>query len=208
MFVWICACMRTQACVTVNVGLRACGLASVHTYRHACLYIHIRARARTRIHTHTYKFNDTLFFLYFRCEIRPGPEFILRTYHFSEKTHFDMHQYHYNDSLCKEPMYSIVARGRYKLGHESWIVRGGTEVEYQLSSVSVMAYTEVVAARIAHALNTSCDGFAERRLKPFQKYNILKYVQVNDLKWTAKTKGERSQRTTIDRDCTGTVLLP
>ena len=117
-----------------------------------------------------------------------------------------MHQYHYNDSLCKEPTYSIVARGRYKLGHESWIVRGGTEVEYQLSTVSVMAYTEVVAARIAHALNTSCDGFEERRLKPFQKYNILKYVQVNDLKWTAKTKGERSQRTTIDRDCTGILL--
>ena len=77
------------------------------------------------------------------------------------------------------------------------------EVEYQLSSVSVMAYTDVIAARIAHALNTSCDGFAERRLKPFQKYNILKYVQVNDLKLTAKTKGERSQRTITDRDCTG-----
>ena len=77
------------------------------------------------------------------------------------------------------------------------------EVEYQLSSVSVMAYTDVIAARIAHALNTSCDGFAERRLKPFQKYNILKYVQVNDLKLTAKTKGERNQRTITDRDCTG-----
>lgn len=129
-------------------------------------------------------------------------------YHFTEKSHFDIHQYHYNDSLCLEPKYSIVARGRYKLGHQSWIVRGGTEVEYTLSGVAVTPYTHAAAEEIAHALNASCDGFAERRLKPFQKYNIYKYVQVNGLIGTVKAEGERTEReghVVVDRDCTAAL---
>jgi len=127
-------------------------------------------------------------------------------YHFTEKSHFDLHQYHYNDSLCHQPKYSIVARGRYKLGHESWIVRGGTEVDYTLSGVAVMAYTHAAAEEIAFALNSSCDGFAGRRLKPFQKYNVYKYVEVNGLKRTVKAEGEETEfegQVIIDRDCTG-----
>lgn len=83
-------------------------------------------------------------------------------------------------------------------------------MEYTLSDVAVMAYTDAVAEEIAHALNASCDGFAERRLNPFQKYNILKYVEDNGLKRTVNTDGERTDGeglVIVDRDCTGVTYF-
>ncbi|KAK3086559.1 hypothetical protein FSP39_020181, partial [Pinctada imbricata] len=61
------------------------------------------------------------------CEIRPGPEFLLRKYKFRDN-HFSLHQYYYEDPGCSIHSHGVVAEGEYKTRRRSWIVPGGTEV--------------------------------------------------------------------------------
>ncbi|MPC88416.1 Protein APCDD1-like [Portunus trituberculatus] len=68
-----------------------------------------------------------------RCETRPGPQYILRSYTFHRDGSFLLSLHTYRDPSCAHPARSLMARGNLTLGRPSWITPGGTEAEYTLS---------------------------------------------------------------------------
>jgi len=72
--------------------------------------------------------------------VRPGPEYVLRQYRFYGGGLFDVRLFHYSDSRCRTPTYSLTARGQYRPYQTSWIVAGATEMDYQLWHVAVVPY--------------------------------------------------------------------
>jgi len=81
----------------------------------------------------------------YRCEVRPGPEYVLRQYRFYDGGLFDLRLFRYSDSCCRSPAYSLTARGQYRPYQTSWIVAGATEMDYQLWHVAVVPYQTPVS---------------------------------------------------------------
>ncbi|CAH1779468.1 unnamed protein product [Owenia fusiformis] len=132
-----------------------------------------------------------------RCETRPGPEYILRKYHFPNTTHFEAHQYYYEDPDCTNPIYGITARGLYSMVQGSWIVPGGTETDYFLTKVSLIPYTNEMARELGARVNESCKDYAPASWQPYESYEILQYKEIG-----SENGGDPDDFQVIDRDCT------
>eukprot|EP00058_Branchiostoma_floridae_P019767 XP_002605257.1 hypothetical protein BRAFLDRAFT_95910 [Branchiostoma floridae] len=46
-----------------------------------------------------------------RCEVRPGPQFITRSYTFKDNMDFQTYQFFYADQHCVSPLYTVTAHG-------------------------------------------------------------------------------------------------
>ncbi|XP_064485569.1 protein APCDD1-like [Ornithodoros turicata] len=112
-----------------------------------------------------------------RCEVRPGPEFLLRKYHFYDDGSFRLEQFLYLDDSCIVPTYGLEAWGRLRLTRPSWVVPGGTEAEPSLHRLHVVPYSTDVAQRIAHRVNRTCPGQVTGAWRPYRKYRIFSYVE-------------------------------
>nr|XP_037284052.1 protein APCDD1-like [Rhipicephalus microplus] len=112
-----------------------------------------------------------------RCEVRSGPEFVLRKYHFFDDSKFHMVQFFYLDSSCTVPAYALDGWGRLELSSLSWVVPGATEAEASLSHLNVIAYTAEVAERLSRAVNRSCPGEIKRPWETYLKYRLVSFVE-------------------------------
>ncbi|CAB1341133.1 unnamed protein product [Coregonus sp. 'balchen'] len=90
------------------------------------------------------------------CEVRPGPEFITRSYLFHHNHTFQVLQFHYWDNRCSSRTYTLLTRGKLHLRQASWVVRGGTEADYQLHSVQVVFHSPEATMDLSQWLKPSC----------------------------------------------------
>ena len=97
----------------------------------------------------------------------------MRSYTFMRNNTFRLLQYHYGDESCTVPLYTLTARGRYRLTGRSWVTPGATEAEYTLTRVTVTAQSAEVAEELATRVNTTCPGQVRRRWKPYRDYVVL-----------------------------------
>ena len=151
----------------------------------------------------------------YRCEVRPGPEFLLRHYIFRHQSQFELHQYYYRDSHCTEPAYSIVARGEITVGDESWLVAGGLDAEYSLSEVSVMPYTSFVARRLQDNFRRHCPQMVTQDWRAHESYTLFHFKL--DLSKLSRTTNDNDgdgddydyddADVLVDHDCRSTLNL-
>ncbi|XP_077429755.1 protein APCDD1-like [Vanacampus margaritifer] len=109
-----------------------------------------------------------------RCEVRPGPEFLTRSYTFHPSRHFQALQHYYADSGCENPAYSLAIRGRLRIRQASWITRGATEADHNLSGVAIVVHSLAAKQKLTSRLPPSCVGPSLARLlpgKPQDLYN-------------------------------------
>lgn len=91
-----------------------------------------------------------------RCEVRPGPEFLTRSYTFHPSRHFQALQHYYTDSSCEDPSYSLMIRGKIRPRKASWLTRGGTEAEHHLNKVGIVVHSLAAKQRLTSRLPPTC----------------------------------------------------
>ncbi|XP_058488873.1 protein APCDD1-like [Solea solea] len=107
-----------------------------------------------------------------RCEVRPGPEFLTRSYTFHPNRHFQALQHYYTDSTCGDPAYSLLIWGKLRLRQASWITSGGTEAEPHLSKVGIVVHSVAARQRLASGLPPVCVGLTLGRVVPGKLYEL------------------------------------
>ncbi|XP_034441873.1 protein APCDD1-like [Hippoglossus hippoglossus] len=107
-----------------------------------------------------------------RCEVRPGPEFLTRSYTFHPSRHFQALQHYYADSSCEDPAYSLMIWGKLRLRQASWITRGGTEAEHHPSKVGIVVHSLAAIQRLSSRLPSSCVGQTLSRVVPGKLYEL------------------------------------
>lgn len=101
-----------------------------------------------------------------RCEVRPGPEFLTRSYTFHSSRNFQALQHYYSDSGCETPTYSLVIRGKIRLRQASWITRGGVEAEHHLNKVGMVIHSLAAKQRLMSRLPQTCVGLSLGKAVP------------------------------------------
>ncbi|KAI4826602.1 hypothetical protein KUCAC02_030045 [Chaenocephalus aceratus] len=86
-----------------------------------------------------------------RCEVRPGPEFITRSYNFHPSRHFTALQHYIQTPTPELP---------------PGITRGGTEAEHHLSKVGIVVHSLAAKQRLSSRLPSSCVGLTLSRVMP------------------------------------------
>lgn len=107
-----------------------------------------------------------------RCEVRPGPEFLVRSYTFHQTRHLQAIQHYYTDSACGDPSYSLLIRGKLRLRQASWITRGGIETEHHINKVGIVVHSLTAKQRLASRLPPSCVGMTLSRVVPGKMYEL------------------------------------
>ncbi|RUS82760.1 hypothetical protein EGW08_009498, partial [Elysia chlorotica] len=109
-----------------------------------------------------------------RCEIRSGPEYVIRQLRITPDQKFDSIVYLYSDPDCHHPLYAVHTRGSHVLQQASWTVRGGTEASYEIHSSHLIPYTHNATAAVSRSLEgTGCYGLlTSHRLTPYKKHLI------------------------------------
>ncbi|XP_053402376.1 protein APCDD1-like [Mercenaria mercenaria] len=116
------------------------------------------------------------------CEIRPGPEFVLRKYLFRRNS-FQAQLYYYADEHCKRATHFISAKGSVKISRPSWRTPGAHETRYTLSDISVIPYTQEKAELFGKLMVRYCKRSEVTYVLPYKKFPIFqftKYSKNND----------------------------
>ncbi|XP_015112579.1 uncharacterized protein LOC107038171 [Diachasma alloeum] len=90
------------------------------------------------------------------CEVRAGPEYVIRKYTFFENGTYLLIRHHYAEESCSVATHTVVARGVIRILSSSGLAPGAAEASYQLERVHIVPLTRQVAHKFAHRVNVTC----------------------------------------------------
>lgn len=93
----------------------------------------------------------------FSCEIRPGPEYVLRQYTFENNGRFFLIQHRYWDDSCSSPQISIFSSGRILL-RESLIQPGAASSLMKISNITIIPQDANAARELDKVVSIECPG--------------------------------------------------
>lgn len=117
-----------------------------------------------------------LLLIYYRCETRPGPEFVLRKYLF-RRNNFQAQVYYYADEHCHEVTHYINAKGSVKPSRPSWRTPGAYDTRYTLSEITVIPYTVEKADIFGKLMRRYCKQSGVMSALPYKKFKILHFTK-------------------------------
>ncbi|CAD5120532.1 DgyrCDS9097 [Dimorphilus gyrociliatus] len=93
-----------------------------------------------------------------RCEVRPGPEYLLRRYTIYRNNIYSINQFYYGDAECAHPLFSIYAQGYWKVSQTESIANPGAyRATYENYQVSITPFTNDVALKLYQLANDTCE---------------------------------------------------
>ncbi|KAF7996899.1 hypothetical protein HCN44_002545 [Aphidius gifuensis] len=131
------------------------------------------------------------------CEIRAGPEYIIRKYTFYEDGTFLLLRHHYAEESCSVATHTVTAKGVIRLLSTSGFVSGATDAKYHLDHVHILPLTRQVAHKFGQRVNFTCTK--QSKWNPFVQQVIFEKTSrrnTNNL-WDSLTKSSKKY-TTID----------
>ncbi|XP_076623795.1 uncharacterized protein LOC143343139 [Colletes latitarsis] len=122
------------------------------------------------------------------CEVRAGPEYIVRKYSFFANGTFLLLRYYYAEESCSIATYTVVARGSIEISSASIAVPGATEANVQLDSIRLIPFDRQVVHKFERKLNASCGGietkwrtYTTQLIYERPSTNILSNASLHDL---------------------------
>ncbi|KAK2577149.1 hypothetical protein KPH14_003309 [Odynerus spinipes] len=117
------------------------------------------------------------------CEVRAGPEYVIRKYTFFQNGTFLLLRYHYAEESCSVATHTIVTRGSIELGLPSTLVSGATEAKFRIDIVHIIPLNRQVANKFGHRLNVTCN--LQPKWRPYVAQPIYERVphQFESFSW-------------------------
>lgn len=101
--------------------------------------------------------NIQLFIFFSSCEIRPGPEYVLRQYTFDNNGRFFLIQHHYWDDSCSTPQLSVFANGRIVLRNSLIQVNAASSL-IKISNITIVPQDMNAAKELDRVVAMECPG--------------------------------------------------
>lgn len=115
----------------------------------------------------------------FRCETRPGPQFILRSYTFHPDNVFQLLQFRYNDESCSLIGYTVKIVGSYRIKNSSSpssssLFVNETKLSYDIKQVTVIVHDIYWTKNLSRTLRDSCKSYTSDTpyWTPFVEYHL------------------------------------
>ncbi|XP_024084919.1 protein APCDD1-like [Cimex lectularius] len=128
-----------------------------------------------------------------RCEVRPGPEYLLRWHWYSENGTYTHNTFVYGDEGCTKALWSRCIKGKYGLRGKSWLTQGASQVDFNLDEVMFVVYSTSIAQDLSAKANTSCPGVVVGRWLPEVEYIVYRHQERNDSKEKSKEELDRER---------------
>ncbi|KAG5869551.1 hypothetical protein JTB14_037168 [Gonioctena quinquepunctata] len=105
------------------------------------------------------------------CEVRPGPEYILRAYGFENDGKFLLIQHHYWDDSCSSPRLSITSHGRIQL-RSSLIQPGAATGLIRVSNITIIPHDNDAAADLNNIVSSECPGKFWKSWRRYEEHSV------------------------------------
>lgn len=131
-----------------------------------------------------------LFFLVFlcrRCEIRPGPEYLLRSYTFKSDGSYRATQHRYWDDSCSLPKFTIVSTGMIRIKRDSLMNPDAATGYVKPINITITPHDSKSITEFEELTAGECAG---QVWKPWRRYEEHVVFNTNDQE-SVKTFGAR-----------------
>ncbi|XP_020281050.1 protein APCDD1-like isoform X2 [Pseudomyrmex gracilis] len=90
------------------------------------------------------------------CEVRAGPEYIIRKYIFFENGSFLLLRYHYAEESCSIATHTVIIRGFINSLEPSIAVSGATDTKFHVDVIHIVPLNRQIAHKFGLKLNLTC----------------------------------------------------
>ncbi|XP_054714366.1 protein APCDD1-like [Uloborus diversus] len=117
-----------------------------------------------------------------KCEIHPGPQFLLRRYHILRNGRFHLLRFYFQDPWCTKAKFCVSAVGTFDpppgkatSSSASWVVPGGMELDFTIRRINLVPFDHKTAKSLSEKVNSSCPGTVKSSWKIYKKYKVMFY---------------------------------